>query len=284
MEKETIELKLAILEMRFRTKVFNSANEYYLAYSGGRDSHFLLWFIREYIHDKSIPVVAVNTRMEHPELRQRMEKYADEILYPTVKPFEIKERRGIPCFSKFQDEMIERYQRGSRSYNTMCAVTGKNRVTFKLNNKARELLLADRLHRISNKCCLYTKKKPQYEFQKRTGMKPILGIRGAEGMLRKSQFRTCLDKKGNFSPLYDFDDNTLREIERLYNIEVPQIYNTLNRTGCFGCPYGWRCGKGNTVKELSLLSEAQKKFVCELFKESYEVLGVNKCGNTGLKK
>lgn len=279
-----IKSKLQILEMRFRTKVFNSEYQYYLAYSGGRDSHFLYWFIREYMHDKTIPVVAVNTRMEHPELRQRMEKYADEILYPTVKPFEIKDRHGIPCFSKFQDEMIERYQRGSRSYNTMCAITGENRVTFKLNKTARELLLSDRLHKISNKCCLYTKKKPQYEFQKKTGFKPILGIRGSEGILRKTQFKTCLDTKGNFSPLYDFSDEEMRAIEKRYNIEVPTIYETLNRTGCFGCPYGWRCGKGNTEKELDLLSGAQRKFVCEFFKESYAVLGVSVCESTDLKK
>lgn len=276
MDYEFIKMKLGTLEMRFRTKVFNSQYEYYLAYSGGRDSHFLYWFIREYLGRKNIPVIAVNTRMEHREIRERMEKHADEILQPSKKPFEIKDIYGIPCFSKFQDEMIERYQKGSRSYNTMCAVTGENRVKFKLNKTARELLLADRLHKISNKCCLYTKKKPQYDFQRKTGLKPILGIRGGEGILRDAQFRTCLNAKGNFSPLYDFSDELIREIEKLYNIEVPQIYSTLNRTGCFGCPYGWRCGKGNTVKELSLLSEEQKKFVCELFKESYEVLGVNK--------
>lgn len=274
MDNEILEMKLKVLEMRFHTKVFNSQNKYYLAYSGGRDSHFLYWFIREYMGRKDIPVIAVNTRMEHNEIRVRIEKYADEILLPIIKPFEIKETYGIPCFSKFQDEMIERYQKGNRSYNTMCAVTGENRVKFKLNKTARELLLADRLHKISNKCCLYTKKKPQYEFQKKTGLKPILGIRGEEGILRETQFRTCLDKKGNFSPLYDFNDELMREIESLYKIEVPKIYNTLNRTGCFGCPYGWRCGKGNTINELSLLNEAQRNFVCELFKESYRVLGV----------
>ena len=40
-----------------------------------------------------------------------------------------------------------------------------------------------------------------------------------------------------------------------------------------GCPYG--SYKGDTEKELSLISENQKKFVCKYFKESYEVLGIN---------
>lgn len=40
-----------------------------------------------------------------------------------------------------------------------------------------------------------------------------------------------------------------------------------------GCPYG--SYKGETEKELELLNENQRKFVCEYFKESYELLGIN---------
>lgn len=39
------------------------------------------------------------------------------------------------------------------------------------------------------------------------------------------------------------------------------------------CPYG--SYKGDTQKELSILDETQRKFVCEYFKESYEVLGID---------
>jgi hypothetical protein len=60
--------------------------------------------------------------------------------------------------------------------------------------------------------------------------------------------------------------------EVIYNIDVPNIYSELDRTGCFGCPYGWH-GK-NTIKELQMLTPAQRKFTIELFKESYEVLGI----------
>lgn len=40
-----------------------------------------------------------------------------------------------------------------------------------------------------------------------------------------------------------------------------------------GCPYGYRYG--DTEKELGLINDTQKKFVCEYFKESYKVLGVD---------
>lgn len=40
-----------------------------------------------------------------------------------------------------------------------------------------------------------------------------------------------------------------------------------------GCPYG--SYKGDTEIELSLLDDNQRNFVCEYFKESYEVLGID---------
>ena len=39
-----------------------------------------------------------------------------------------------------------------------------------------------------------------------------------------------------------------------------------------GCPYG-SYKRDITKKELDLLSEQQRKFVIEYFKESYEILG-----------
>lgn len=51
---------------------FNKINpkEYYLSYSGGKDSHLLYWFIKEYAPKfKDIKVVGINTYMEHPQIR-----------------------------------------------------------------------------------------------------------------------------------------------------------------------------------------------------------------------
>jgi hypothetical protein len=64
----------------------------------------------------------------------------------------------------------------------------------------------------------------------------------------------------------------LNEIYKQYNIETPDIYKYTSRTGCMGCPYG--SYKHETEKELRLIDENQKKFVCEYFKESYKVLGI----------
>lgn len=245
---------------------------YYLSYSGGKDSHFLYWFIKEYLKRDDIKIVGINTYMEHHEILQRILKNCDEVLIPELKPFEIKEKYGSPCFSKFQDEIISRYQKGSRTKCTMDAITGEGRITFKLNKKARELTLSGKLHKVSNKCCYYLKKKTAHDFEKRTGLKAILGVRGSESVMRKAQYTSCFTKDRKFTPIHDLSDELLEKIIEKYNIEVPEVYKYIKRTGCMGCPYGSR--SGNTEKELSLINDNQRKFVCEYFKESYEVLGI----------
>ena len=254
------------LQDRFKKIEFD---KYYLSYSGGKDSHFLYWFIKEILQDDKIEIVGVNTYMEHHEILKRILKNCDRVLKPAMKPLEIKEKYGIPCFSKLQDEIISRYQNGSRTPNTMAGVTGEGRVMFKLNKKAKELLLNNKLHKISNKCCKVIKKDTLHQYEKESGKQAILGVRGSEGALRKSRYTSCFSKKGMFTPLWDMTDNIMDELCKRHDIEIPHVYNFIERTGCMGCPYG-----RNTEKELSLINDNQKKFVCEYFKESYEVLGV----------
>lgn len=207
---------------------------------------------------------------------------------PKMKPFEIKEKYGSPCFSKWQDEMISRYQNGSRSKNTVEAITGENRTVYKISKKARQLVLSGKLHKVTNKCCENLKKKPVKEYEKLTGKKAIMGVRGAESQMRKQQYKTCFTRDGKFTPIHDLSDELMDAIYERYNIEIPPVYEHISRTGCMGCPYG--SYGGNTVKELKLITKPQRKFVGKYFKESYEVLGIDiekikeECGDFENKK
>lgn len=97
-------------------------------------------------------------------------------------------------------------------------------------------------------------------------------MRGSESSIRRSQYKSCFTNDLKFTPLYDLTDEIEEEIYKKYDIDIPKVYDQLTRTGCMGCPYGSRYG--DTDKELRLITDSQRKFICEYFKESYEVLGI----------
>jgi len=141
---DNAEFYLYDLETKF-SKI--NPKEYYLSYSGGKDSHFLFWFVREYLHNNDIKVIGINTYMEHPEIRERIYKYSDKVLLPSIKPFEIKKKYGIPCFSKEQDFYIYYYQNSIRngknpSKTITDKIMGKYKTGFNISKKAREYVLS----------------------------------------------------------------------------------------------------------------------------------------------
>lgn len=265
------------------------SKDYYLSYSGGKDSHFLYWFIKEYAKIDEIEIVGCNTYMEYPEIKERIYKNSDKVLLPTMKPFEIKEKFGIPCFSKEQDFYIYYYQNALRkgkkpSKTILQKINGTYDKGFNgISKKAREYVLSGDAHKITHLCCYYLKKKPFHDYEKQTGKKAILGIRNTESLLRKKQYQSCFTKDKKFTPIYDLSDELLEQIIQKYNIEVPKVYEHISRTGCMGCPYG--SYKHETEKELALLEGKQLEFVLKLFKESYNILNIplNKTDKNGKK-
>lgn len=286
-----VEFYLEDLKSKF-SKI--NPSDYYLAYSGGRDSHFLLWFIREYLHEDRITPVFSNTGMELPEIRDRAFANSQVILKPVMKHKEIKEKFGIPLNTKASDEWVYRYQTKREQgvsnedmpnwikYYAMRQVdaiehgqkTGMLSYTV-VNKRTCIDMMGGVLHKVSNKCCEFLKKQPGHLYEKETGKKPIKGIMGDESWRRKNTFRSCFTNKGHFTPLWDLTEELRDKIETYCDIPVPSVYKYVKQTGCAGCPYGQH-GKNafrNTDIELTLCGEGQRKFILDYFKESYEFKG-----------
>lgn len=174
--------------------------------------------------------------MEHPEIMQRIYKYSDKVLVPELKPLEIKKKYGIPCFSKEQDYYIYYYQNALRkgkqpSKTTLQKIYGTYDKGFPgISKKAREYVLSGKAHMITHLCCYYLKKKPFHDYEKETGKKAILGVKGEESALRKRQYQSCFTKNKKFTPLYDLTDELEDKIYKKYNIEIPKVYNYVCRT------------------------------------------------------
>ena len=230
--KEEVDFYLFDLETKF-SKIDKS--KYMLSYSGGKDSHLLYWFIKEYMKDNEIEIVGINTRMEHPQIVRRIIDNCDTVLLPELRPQEIYEKYGKPCFNKTHDLYIYYFQRGSSapSVNDYIYGIGKNEFSrFKLPKYAREKLLNGELPRISNKCCHYLKKEPGKKYAKNSGKHWILGTRADESLMRKRAYKGCFHKNGNFTPIWDLTEEMEEAIYFYYKIEIPPIYNVLTRTGC----------------------------------------------------
>lgn len=216
--------------------------EYYLSYSGGKDSHLLYWFIKEYLHDNQIAIIGCNTYMEHSEIIERINKYSDKVLLPKLKPYEIKQKYGIPCFSKEQDFYIYYYQNALRKGKTPSKtiqqkIDGTYDKGFSgIGKKAREYVKSGKAHNITHLCCYYLKKEPFHRYEEETGKKAILGVKQNESSLRKRQYTSCFTSNKKFTPLYDLSDELEDKIYEKYNIEIPKIYNLVSRTRLYGLP------------------------------------------------
>ncbi len=268
-----LELSIAKLESRFLKIDYD---EYYLSYSGGKDSHLLYWFIKNYLKDDKIKIVGVNTFREHSEIRERIYNNCNDVLVPELSMTEINKQYGMPCFTKTQDDFIHRYQKGTRTESTLKYVERRRNEDgqlsfFALNKLASELTLSNKLHKVSNKCCDFTKKRPLKKYEKENDKKAILGVRGVESLRRKSAYSTCLHKNQKFTPLFDFTNADIDEIYDYYNIDIPKIYEYTSRTGCVGCPYA---RKKELIESFSQATKSQQKYAINSFKESYEVKGI----------
>ena len=207
----------------------------------------------------------------------------------------MKEKYGIPLNTKASDELVYRYQTRKEQgvsdedmpnwikYYAMRQVDAieHGRKTGLLsyaavNKKTCEAMMAGTLHKVSNLCCKYLKKEAGKRFAKESGLKSINGIMGDESWKRKTTFKSCFSKNGEFHPLFDLTEELRNKIEEYYGIPVPSIYKYVKQTGCAGCPYGQH-GKGhgfqNTNLELSLCSDGQRKFILDYFAESYAFKG-----------
>lgn len=218
--------------------------------------------------------------MEFKEILDRIYNNSDKVLAPNIPINKVKEKYGIPCFSKEQDFYIYYYQNAIRknkqpSKTILDKINGTYKTGYNISKKAREYVKSENAHNITHLCCHFLKKKPFHDYEKISGKKAILGVKGTESTLRKKQYTSCFSKNGKFTPLWDLTNELENQIYKEFDIEIPKIYDYIERTGCVGCPYGSYCG--DTEKELKYvknINEKQYKFVRDLFKESYEILGI----------
>lgn len=222
---------------------------FYVSFSGGKDSTVLSALIDMALPNNTIPRVYANTGIEYRLIldfvereREKPHKWELIILKPTIPIKPMLEREGYPFKSKEHAAVVASWQGGNKDGLWVKHYLEKEG-RFGLSAKLRYQFTDDNKLKISEKCCYRLKEEPLHKYQKDHN-KPygILGLMRDEGGRRQNA--GCLAFQGNklknFQPLAPMTKEWEEWFIKTYNIDICEIYKppyNFERTGCKGCPF-----------------------------------------------
>ena len=175
-------------------------NQVYVSFSGGKDSTVLLDIVRRV--NPNIPAVFIDTGLEYPEIREFVKTIPNVIwLKPEMNFRKVIQTYGYPIISKEVAEKIYNSRQKPDGY-TVARFDPNSDYNKKYKNRysmAKWAWLRDSEIPISHKCCMVMKKKPAKQFEKQTGLHPIIATMACESQLRKTQWlkKGCNAFEGN---------------------------------------------------------------------------------------
>lgn len=257
---------------------------FYLSFSGGKDSTIVHYLLDQALPGNKIPRVFINTGIEYQMIVDFVKGLAAKddrfiILQPTqaIKP--MLEKYGYPFKSKQHAHNVMVYQHSGigQSVKRYLGIIESN-TKFRCPKCLEYQFTSEFTLKLSDNCCRKLKKEPIHKWEKASNRHiAITGMRNSEGGERAS-IKGCIltDKQGNvkrFHPLIKVTDaweNWLIERERESIALCPlycQPYN-FKRTGCKGCPFSLDLQDQLETMELYLPNERKQ---CEMiWKPVYE--------------
>jgi 3'-phosphoadenosine 5'-phosphosulfate sulfotransferase (PAPS reductase)/FAD synthetase len=189
---QALPLWLKVKKTEQRIKEFYEYNngDVYISLSGGKDSCLLLWMVRRLYPD--VLAVFCDTGLEYPELREHV-KTIDNVKWikPKMSFKSVIEKYGYPVVSKEQSQYLFEAKNTKseklRNKRLNGTINSKGTVVGKISEKWKYLLNSD--IKISNKCCDIIKKAPFKSFEKKSGLKPFLGVIAIESSLRTQEYK-----------------------------------------------------------------------------------------------
>lgn len=229
---------------------------FYISFSGGKDSTVLHYLIDMALPGNQIPRVYANTGIELNMVRDFVLDMKEndariQIIKPKTPIKQMLEAEGYPFKSKAHAQTVEHYQKRNEMTRWVSRYLrlelNENDKKFPPRFSCPDILryqFSDSFDlKISDKCCKRLKEDPLKEWQKENN-KPygILGLMREEGGRRERA--VCLAFKGdelkNFQPLVAITKEWEEWFIEEYNIKICDIYYppySLKRTGCKGCPF-----------------------------------------------
>lgn len=263
-------------------KTINKYGEenFYLSFSGGKDSTVVHHLLDMSLPNNKIPRVFCNTGIEYNEVVNFVKKLsiADDrfiTIFPKKNIKTTLEKVGYPFKSKVHSTKLGLWQRGSKSKSVLAYKEQKNdsdkyncpdSLLYQFNNNFNL--------KISEMCCLELKKKPFKQFQKENNKKiTITGMMKEEGGQRENI--ECIVVKNNnvvkFHPLAKVTADWEEWFIKKYSIDLCVLYKepyNFKRTGCKGCPFTLNLQEQLETMQLYMPNERKQ---CEtIWKPVYE--------------
>ena len=223
---------------------------FYLSFSGGKDSTVVHHLLDMAIPGNRIPRVFINTGIEYFAIVKFVKEMADnddrfEIINPTKPIRETLEKYGYPFKSKEHSTKLHEWQIGHRETKSIKKYLTKGAsIQFSCPDVLRYQFTDEFVLNVSQYCCIELKKRPVHKWENENKRKiKITGMMTAEGGQRKNI--TCIMTNGKkevtrFHPLAKTNKEWEEWFIKTNNIKLCELYYepyNFDRTGCKGCPF-----------------------------------------------
>lgn len=246
---------------------------FYISFSGGKDSTVLHHLIDEAIPGNKIPRVFINTGIEYEfirkyviDLKQKDDRFV--IFNSNVNITKMLHDKGYPFKSKEHSCKLAMYQSKGINTKSIERYLDENN-SFKCPDKLMYQFTDEFELKISDRCCYELKKHPIQRYEKESGRNiSILGLRMGEGGQRANHNGCVVFNKNHslrkFKPLNPCNDDFIEWYIQRNDIKLCTLYYppfNFHRTGCKGCPYSINLQEQLEIMDKYLPNERKQ---CEL--------------------
>lgn len=246
---------------------------FYLSFSGGKDSTILHYLLDKALPNNRIPRVFINTGIEYQMIVDFVKGLAEKddrfvLLKPSQPIKKTLDTYGYPFKSKSHADWLERYQtKGMTQYIKNYLGEGEKTLFRGCPKMLKFQFTEDYPLKVSDMCCIKMKEEPLKKWANENNRPiPIIGVMKEEGGRRqKSKCLVVKDKKIKaFQPLVVITKEWEEWLIKKENIQLcPLYYEPYNfrRTGCKGCPFALDLQHSLDIMEKYFPNERQQ---CEI--------------------
>lgn len=252
---------------------------FYLSFSGGKDSTVVHHLLDMAIPENRIPRVFANTGIEYVDIVKFVKALAQDddrfvIVNNTKNIRQTLEQEGWPFKSKEHSRKVRQYQHTGHISPYLERYLSNAKTQFKCPDILRYQFTEENKLKISELCCDKIKKATTKKWSQTSHKTvPITGMRKEEGGARV-QLGCILVIDGQikkFNPILPVTDEWEEWFIKQYNVELCRLYYepfNFERTGCKGCPFAINLQEQLETMEKYLPNERKQ---CEiLWKPVYD--------------